>query len=124
MNNPCKITKRRITFVLVFALLASSLLCVVSAQNTAVKATSSSSQPHVGDTITVKLTISNVQDLGGVDISLNWNSSVLTLSNVDLNLGVENHPDGVLHGTKLNYDVNSIVAGDIFVDEQKSLGFL
>ena len=49
----------------------------VSAQGTVVRAEASISQPQVGDTLTVKIKVSNVQNLFGVDITLNWNSSVL-----------------------------------------------
>ena len=123
MKNPCVLTLKRITFVLVCVLLASGLVYAVSAQgNTVVKATASTNQPNVGDTLTVKLTVSDVQNLGGVDVMLSWNSSVLKLSNVDLSLGVESHPDGVLHGSKLNYDLDSVVSGEIYVKEENLLG--
>jgi hypothetical protein len=47
----------------------------------------------------VNITISNVQDLYGVDVTLLWNSAALSVQNVDVRLGVESHPDGVLHET-------------------------
>jgi hypothetical protein len=72
----------------------------VSAQtDTVVRATASTTQPHVGDTLTVEITISNVQNLYGVNVAFNWNPSVLQLiSNASL-LGVESNPGGVLHTT-------------------------
>jgi hypothetical protein len=100
MINPCLNNRKRITLVLVCTLLAVSLVGAVSAQNnTVVRAASSISQPHVGDTLTVNVTISNVQNLYGVDVMLNWNTSVLKVINAKSLLGVESHPEGVLHET-------------------------
>lgn len=53
----------------------------------------------LGETITLNITISNVQNLYGVDVTLFWDPSVLTFQNVNLHLGVESHPGGVLHET-------------------------
>jgi hypothetical protein len=100
MINPCLNNRQGIAFVLVCALLAVGLVGVVSAQNnTVVRAESSISQPHVGDTLTVNVTTSNVQNLYGVDVTLNWNTSVLKVINAKSLLGVESHLEGVLHET-------------------------
>src|SRR4030067_3056877 len=70
---------------------------LVSAQSTTVKVEPSTTTPVVGETLTVNITISNVQNLYGVDVTLRWNTSALkVLSNTSL-LGVESHPNGVLH---------------------------
>jgi hypothetical protein len=60
-----------------------------------------------------------VQNLAGIDLTLEWNDSVLKVLSENLNLGVESHSDGVLHGTKLNYDLNTVASGDIYVQEEK-----
>jgi hypothetical protein len=91
--------KNKVAFVLVCALILSSFMGVVSAQSTEVRATVSSSQPKVGDTLTVNITISNVVNLFGVDVILNWNTTVLKLVSSKSLLGVESHPEGVLHET-------------------------
>jgi hypothetical protein len=62
----------------------------------------------LGETITINITISNVQNLYGLDVTLFWNPSALTIQNVNLRLGVESHPDGVLHEAP---------SGDIFIQE-------
>ena len=84
-----------------------SAVAIVSAQSTAVKAEASASQPHVGDTLTVNIEISNVQNLFGVDVTLNWNPSVLTVISATSQLGVETHPGGVLHETS-NYPLEVV----------------
>jgi hypothetical protein len=94
--NPLAMTKKAV-FCIVCILLVSSLVCVVSAQTTTVRATSSSLQPHVGDTVTVNITISNVQNLFGVDVTFNWNTAVLKLISAKSLLGDESI--GVLHQT-------------------------
>ena len=100
MKNPCLLTRKKIALVLVCALLAICSFNVVLAQsNTVVKVVASESQPHVGDTLTVNITISNVQNLYGVDVTLSWNTNVLSVINAKALLGVESHPEGVLHET-------------------------
>ena len=70
---------------------------LVSAQSTTVKVEPSTTTPVVGETLTVNITISNVQNLFGVDVTLRWNTSALKVLSNDSLLGVESHPNGVLH---------------------------
>jgi hypothetical protein len=124
MISPIKLTLKKIITILICALLSFCLIYTVSAQSssTVMNAEASTSQPHVGSTLTLTLKISNVQNLAGIDATLQWNSSVLSLSNVVLNLGVESHSNGVLHGNELNYDSNTLSSGDIYVQEEKVSG--
>ena len=69
----------------------------VSAQTTVVSAEASSSNPQVGDTLTVSIKISNAQNLYGLDVTLDWNPQVLQLVTATPQLGVESNPGGVLH---------------------------
>jgi hypothetical protein len=93
---------KKFVLILVCVLFVLYPIVAVSAQSgTVVSAAATSTQPHVGDTLTVTITISNVQNLYGVDMQLNWNSSVLQLisnSNASF-LGVESNSGGVLHTT-------------------------
>jgi hypothetical protein len=57
-----------------------------------------------------------VQNLYAINVTLQWNTSVLQVMKVDLRLGVELHPDGILHGNRLA-DQNSASPGDILVNE-------
>jgi hypothetical protein len=84
-------------------------------------AQASTNQPTVGSTLTVNLTISNVQNLGGIDTTITWNPSVLSLTNSVLNLG-DSHSNGVLHRSKLNTDSSNLNSGDIYVQETKVSG--
>lgn len=97
MNNPSKATSKIVMAILVFMLFSLCLVYTVSAQSTVVNAEASISQLHVGDTLTVYIKISNVQNLFGVDVTLDWNPSVLKLVSPTPQLGVESHPSGVLH---------------------------
>ncbi len=85
--------------ILVCALLSFCLFCTVLAQNTTVKAEASSSQPRLGETLTVNIKIANVENLFGVDVTLSWNTSVLKVISAEAYLGVESHPEGILHET-------------------------
>ena len=97
MKNPLSTITKAILLLSVCALLALYPISAVSAQGTTVKVEPSKTTPIVGETLTVNITISNVQNLYGVDVTLRWNNSALkVLSNTSL-LGVESHPNGVLH---------------------------
>jgi len=52
---------------------------------------------RVGETFTVNITLSNVPNLYGVDVTLDWNASILQFISATSLLGVESHPGGVLH---------------------------
>jgi hypothetical protein len=93
-----QITKT-IALLTVFALLVFLPVYVATAQGTTVKAQPSSNAPIVGSTFTVDITINNVQNLYGIDLSLNWNPTVLKVTSAVSFLGVESHPGGVLHGS-------------------------
>jgi len=64
---------------------------------TVVRAEASTSQPNVGEILTVEIVISNVQNLYAVDVTFNWNPSVLQVISATSLLGVESNPGGVLH---------------------------
>jgi len=121
MANPIKLTSNKILAILICAVIAFCFIYSVSAQGTIVNASALNNQPLVGSTLTVTLTISSVQNLAGIDATIQWVPAVLTLANVVLNLG-NSHSNGVLHGTNLNYDSNNLNSGDIYVQETKVAG--
>jgi hypothetical protein len=123
MTKTIRLVSPKTVAVLVCALLSIFAISTVYAQSTTtvMNAQASTSQPQVGRNLTVTLTISNVQNLAGIDTSLTWNAAVLSLTNSVLNLG-DSHTNGVLHGSKLNYDQNNLASGDIYVSETKVSG--
>jgi hypothetical protein len=121
MANPTKNASINFMILSVCVLLSFCFIYNVSAQSTVVNAGASTSQPQVGSTLTVTITISNVQNLFSIDTSLQWNPSVLTLTNTVLNLG-DSHSNGVLHGSNINTDSNNLKSGDIYVQETKVAG--
>ncbi len=122
MANPTKLTSKKLLAVLVCALLSLCFISTALAQSsTSVNAQASTTQPQVGSTLTVNVKISNVQNLFSIDTTLQWNSSVLTLTTTVLNLG-DSHSNGVLHGNNLNTDANNLNSGDIYVQETKVAG--
>jgi hypothetical protein len=118
MINP--IFRKAILFIFC-ASFSFSLIYDVSAQGTVVNAQASNSAPQVGSILIVTLKISNVQNLAGIDTTLQWNPSVLTLQNSVLNLG-DSHSNGVLHGSKVTTDINTANSGDIYIIETKVSG--
>lgn len=104
-------TAKILLFILIAALLTLSLIQLAfpqSSSDTTVAVNPQATNTLLGETITVNITLSNVQNLYGVDVSLLWNPSALSIQNVDVRLGVESHPDGVLHTAS---------GADIFVQE-------
>jgi hypothetical protein len=83
-------------------LIALSLIPTAFSQgssNTKVEVKPASTNALLGNIITINITVSNVQNLYGVDVSLFWDPLVLTIQNVNLRLGAESYADGVLHET-------------------------
>ena len=116
---------KTVALTLVLVLLSLYLVQAASPQvasNTIVRAQQSTSTPRVGETFTVSIIIENVQNLYGIDMALTWNDSVIQVQRIDLHLGVESHADGVLHGHRLNYDVDTVASGDIYVSEENVPG--
>ncbi len=100
--------------ILIVALLALSLIPTAFAQgssNTKVAVNPASTNALLGKTITINITLSNVQNLYGLDVTLMWNPSALKIQNVNLRLGVESYADGVLH---------QVAGTDIFVEENNA----
>jgi len=92
-------TSSQIVLVLFLAsLLPISFLIPMSAvqavPETVVKAELSITSVNVGEQITINITVVDVQNLYGIEVNLNWNSSVLETVNVDVRLG---QTDGVLY---------------------------
>ena len=81
---------RPVIFLLSFLLLSSLLTPKNSARQiteTAVEVEPHTSFAWVGETFNVNLTIINVQNLYGLEVTLSWNSSVLKLVHIDLRVG-------------------------------------
>jgi len=88
--------------VLLCALLLQMLIAFQTISANASPATVVKVEPHsntasVGENFTVNITVIDVQNLFGLDVTLYWNESLLQIVTADVRLGVESHPDGVLH---------------------------
>lgn len=72
------------------------------------------SSASLNETFSVNITVVEVQNLYGVEISLSWNETILQLINIDVRLNVdEDHPDGVLYGPV--YWVNETSSKEYFL---------
>ncbi len=93
-----------IVLLFVASLLVVSPFQMVKAQTstTTVTVTPQTSTPVVGQTLTVNITLNNVQNLYGIDVTLNWNPSLLsfqTNSNqtfIGYSYGVLNNPTSLV----------------------------
>lgn len=88
-NPPC--------FILLLTLTIVQITPVNATSEPVIKVEPYASTAQVGETFTVNVTLTDVQNLYGVEITLQWNASILQLVDVDVRLGVESIPDGVLH---------------------------
>lgn len=107
-------------FLCILPFLSLFLFQTVTAKSdaeTVVKVEPYASFTRVGETFTVNITVVNVQNLYGVEITLHWNASILEMVNADVRLGVESHPDGVLHN--LSSAKISIYKNEILQDQGK-----
>jgi len=80
-------------------LLALMILMPLGGANpeTVVKVEPYQSTAEVGQTFTVNISITDAQNLFGLEVTLDWDPSILQLVNTDVQLGVESYPSGVLH---------------------------
>jgi len=83
-------------------LLLGRMAFVQASPETIVKVDPLTSFADAGEIFIVNITVIDVQNLYGIEVDLYWNASVLELANVDIRLGVESHPDGVLHENFFN----------------------
>jgi hypothetical protein len=88
--------KPLLPFTILLALVILMPLVEANPQ-TVVKVDPYQSTAEVGQTFTVNITITDVQNLFGLEVTLEWDPSILQLVNTDVQLGVESHPSGVLY---------------------------
>ncbi|MCJ7560364.1 cohesin domain-containing protein [Candidatus Bathyarchaeota archaeon] len=100
MTQPQLKTAKTILIILIATLLTLCLIQTAfpqSSSNTKVAINPATTNALLGETITINITLSNVQNLYGLDVTLLWNTTALKIQNVNLRLGVKSYPDGVLH---------------------------
>lgn len=78
-------------------LIITQIASTNASPDTLVKVEPSESIANIGETFTVNITITDVQNLFGIEVTLHWDSSILQMMGADVRLGVESYPDGVLH---------------------------
>jgi len=93
--------KSAIAYLLILFLMANPVFHPVSVSKakteTIVKVEPQECFAKINQTFNINITILNVENLYGLDISLSWNPSILKIINVSYYLGVEDYPFGVLH---------------------------
>lgn len=99
MRSMWSVVKIRVPLFLVFVLMLFLVQISIghAETGTVVKVEPAMSSVNAGEAFIINLTVVDVQNLYSVDVTLYWNALVLEVVNVDLRLGVESHPDGVLH---------------------------
>jgi len=103
-----------ILMLMTVCLFQTSNIIVNAQTGTIVSASPQTNTPQVGQMLTVNMTITNVQNLYALDVTLDWNNSVLEFVSVTLLLGVQAHPGGVLYGNQIS---DTATAGDVYVEQ-------
>ena len=86
----------KIALLLLLLISLSYLFEPSASQSTTVKIEAPTSIAN-HNPFTATISISNVQNLYGLEVIVKWNPTILQAANIDLRLGVESYPDGVLH---------------------------
>jgi len=98
-------------FITILQIHVSNLNPITIAQNftqTIVKVDPPTITVNQSDVFTVNITVIDVQNLYGVEVDVRWNTSLLKLIGVDIRLGVNSHPDGVLYEPFINITQENI----------------
>ena len=98
--------------------------------NTTISVIPAQTSAQVGKTFTVNITLSDVENLYGIDVTLDYNGSVLQIVDAKPNgnnldsatgfLGTNSIPGGVLYGSPLTNDANDIGAGCLYYNTSLS----
>ena len=86
--------------VILLASIGATCSCIQFASSqasTTVKVETPSAFAVQGKAFTVTISLTNVQNLYGLEVILTWNATVLQATNINIRLGVESFSDGVLH---------------------------
>jgi len=111
-----KAKNRVFTVAFVFALfmLATVSLAKSQSSSTDVSVVPAQSSVQFGKTLTVSIKITDVQNLYAIDVTLDYNSSVLQLASSNTDLGTNSIPGGILYGSPVVQDTNSIESGCVY----------
>ncbi len=90
-------------------------------QQTVVGIVPAESSGQQGKNVAVNIEVSNVENLYAIDVIVDYNSSVLQLANAEPTLGTRAIADrGILYGSPVVNDTNSIEAGCIYFNTSLS----
>ncbi len=92
-------------FVVLLLFFLIQIVAVRATPEIVVKVDPQTISAEVGETFTINITVIEVQNLYGIEVSLCWNSSILQPVNVDIRLG---QTDGVLHSPPPVYIVENL----------------
>ncbi|MFB3889221.1 MAG: cohesin domain-containing protein [Candidatus Bathyarchaeia archaeon] len=96
-GNPSKILAASTLLAILALFCFSQMAESLTPLPTVVSVEPQASTARVAETLTVNISISNVENLYGLDVTLSWNNSILQVLSSVSTLGVESHPGGVLH---------------------------
>lgn len=93
---PNRVGRLLLVFTL-FLLLSPCLVRNVRAADTTIEVEPQEVQAHIGEEFNITIRVVDIQNLYGVGIFLQWNSSILSATKSYVRFGVEDYPDGILH---------------------------
>ncbi|MGA3111771.1 MAG: cohesin domain-containing protein [Candidatus Bathyarchaeia archaeon] len=110
-----------IVMLFVASLFAALPIQMAKAQTVTVSVTPQTNTVLVHQTFTVKIEVSNVQNLYAIDFTLDYNSAVIQLTTAHPDLGTDAIAGGgVLYGSPITTDINSLQSGGLYYNTSLS----
>ena len=83
--------------VIIFCIIFCQFSVTYAQTSTMVRVEPSVVSAYLREPFTIAISLSNVHNLYGVEVILRWNPVILRATNVNVRLGIETFPDGILH---------------------------
>ena len=112
-------TKAVLCFVLTLLVSCIVPISTFASPETVVKIEPNVSFVEANETFVINVTVSDVRNLWAVEVILRWNPSRLEAENIDLRVGVESCPDGVLHERPPQPPLPSLYIVENNLDQEK-----
>ena len=90
-------TEKVLLWIMILIFFIIQIPTVKTSPETTIRVEPYVSTAPVGGIFTINISLTDVQNLYGVEITVRWNASILKVMAVNIRLGVESHRDGVLH---------------------------
>ncbi len=119
--------RRKLSIILLiiaaFMIIVAPLQLAKAQDTTTISVSPQTTTASVGQTVSVKIDVTDVQGLYALDLNLDYNSSVLQLTSAQPDLGTNSIASGgVLYGNPLTTNINNLQSGGLYYNSTISSG--